>query len=83
MLMSASPGQGGAGEVGGARSELRGHRLTIGKFCSSDNAALTFLVVLTRARGASGAMPTDLLDRREPPRRQMVLSTSGPSAISF
>ena len=33
--------------------------------------------------GFSGALPTDLLDRREPPRRQMARSTSRASAISF
>jgi hypothetical protein len=42
-----------------------------------------FSLVSTRARGASGAMPTDLLDRREPPGRQMVRSTSRPSPIPF
>ena len=32
------------------------------------------------AFGIDGALPTDLLDRREPPRRQMARSTSRPSA---
>ena len=40
MTNAASPGRGGAGEVGGERSELRGHRSTPAKFCSSDSGCL-------------------------------------------
>ena len=42
-----------------------------------------FSLPSTRAREASGAMSTDLLDRREPAGRQMVRSTSRPSSSPF
>ena len=42
-----------------------------------------FSLPSTRAREASGAMSTDLFDRREPAGRQMVRSTSRPSSSSF
>ena len=50
MTNAASPGRGGAGEVGGERSELRGHRSTPAKFCSSDSGCLvSFFAVSDRS----------------------------------
>ena len=99
----------GGAWCGGRRSDLRGHRTTTAKFCSSDMgrlaslvlrclvgvqraarndqqnlAALSILASLNaRARGERGDADGFFFDRREPPGRQMVRSTSRPSAISF
>ena len=63
---------------------LRGLRSTPAKFCSSDmGPRYPFSLPSTRAREASGAMSTDLFDRREPAGRQMVRSTSRPSSSPF
>ena len=105
MMMSAAPGRGGGVR---AQRDLRGHRTTTAKFCSSDMGRLASLVLrcwsgcsarlgtisrigrvihsrcLQRARERrAGRCRRICFDRREPPGRQMVRSTSRPSAIPF
>ena len=59
MTNAASPGRGVASEFAGERSELRGHRSTPAKFCSSDIGCLVRQFFLRCPVGAQRAARND------------------------